>query len=84
MVKSPIGAGDRVGGEGVVDIIDIGDWSSVPPVLRIASVSVSVSLALLETLAASLVPLMVICTVLGVPSTLVTLKVSLMLCVSSS
>ena len=49
---------------------------NVPAVLSGASVSVSVTLALL-TAAASLVPLMVMVTVLGVPSTLVTLKVSL-------
>ena len=48
----------------------------VPEVLTGASVSTNTWLSEL-TVAASLVPLIVICTVLGVPSTLVTLKVSL-------
>ena len=48
---------------------------NVPLVLNGASVSVRATVALL-TVAASFVPLMVISTVLAVPSSLVTLKVS--------
>jgi hypothetical protein len=48
---------------------------AVPPVLSAASVSLSVTLALL-TVAASLLPVMVTCTLLGVPSADFTANVS--------
>jgi hypothetical protein len=49
---------------------------SVPPVLSAASVSVRFSVAL-DTTAASLLPVMLILTVVVVPSALVTVKLSL-------
>src|SRR5207249_2545431 len=72
--ERPVGAGNVGLGDERLRVIDVGNAQS-PPVISGASISVNAT-AVAESTAASLLPLIVTCTVLVVPSAEATVKVS--------